>query len=832
MPSNGPLNHLKIAKLRMASYSSQFSDNEDASDLEKRLSLSDSDYITSPNSASTASSRVTSKSYEPMLRRSSDSSPSRKAKYQFSHSRPRWCRCGPLSPRMSSRIFSLALFSFIVIFILSLTRLHWASIRNVDSGKLKLLARPPPWEKFPFLKRYHGGIRTLVPKASNKPEYPTSEDDELIMKAVQEKGKLEKRLPPGDTFDPYPKYTAEEGQEYSPVQECFLDEEKSVRVPPLRVFNGVPEGMPDPVMGSFSLLGLRDDVCFERFGRLGPYGYGYSKKMGGSGAGMEGDRENAELVWEEVDYVDYNTVRWGEATKRCEVANQDRFERLPKHRNHFYQTMAAGGPADELSADLNSESSDKPADLPLENDASNTTMNVPRSASKKLLPRTAVLIRTWHDYKYDEEDLFYLRSLIAELALHSGGEYTIHFLIHVKDSNLQIWADDATYDRVLKQALPEEFHGMGTLWSERQMELIYGGLAETNYRNLKVHGVYRSTFQPVTYFALQHPEYAYFWQLEVDARYTGHWYHLFSKSTEWSKQQPRKGLWERNSRFYIPSEHGSWEDFSHMVRVQTEHGTASKSNMYASLANNPHVPESVKNSMKPPKPERPVWGPLPPIDDALDVNNDVKPPHDEKEDKHEWGVGEDADLILFNPIFDPEGTNWILAQDVTGYNTTRGLPPRRVAINTFGRYSRKLLIQMHKDTSLGRKSMFSEMWPASCALHHGFKAVYAPHPVFIDRRWPTPYLASIFNGGRNGQSGGSRMSVFSDERQHNFRGTTWYYDAGFAPNLWKRWLGLKVDGDGGEAAEADGEGRMCLPAVLLHPVKQVDLVLEKIVDVV
>jgi hypothetical protein len=126
--------------------------------------------------------------------------------------------------------------------------------------------------------------------------------------------------------------------------------------------------------------------------------------------------------------------------------------------------------------------------------------------------------------------------------------------------------------------------------------------------------------------------------------------------------------------------------------------------------------------------------------------------------------------------------------------------------------------------------MFSEMWPASCALHHGFKAVYTPHPVFIDRKWPVPYLASVFNGGRNGQSGGSRMSVFSDERQHNFRGTTWYYDAGFAPNLWKRWLGFRIDNDGGEAEEVAGEGRMCLPAVLLHPVKQVDLVLEKLVD--
>ncbi len=81
------------------------------------------------------------------------------------------------------------------------------------------------------------------------------------------------------------------------------------------------------------------------------------------------------------------------------------------------------------------------------------------------------------------------------------------------------------------------------------------------------------------------------------------------------------------------------------------------------------------------------------------------------------------------------------------------------------------------------------------------------------------------NGGRNGASGGARTSVYGG-REHNFKGTTWFYDAGFAPNLWRRWLGYKVDNDGGEQEELAGEGRMCLPGVLLHPVKGVGMVVE------
>jgi hypothetical protein len=227
------------------------------------------------------------------------------------------------------------------------------------------------------------------------------------------------------------------------------------------------------------------------------------------------------------------------------------------------------------------------------------------------------------------------------------------------------------------------------------------------------------------------------------------------------------------------------------------------------------------------KAEKAIWGPEAPLLDEMNKSTDVVPPHAASQDKNGWGVGEEADLILFNPIFDPQGTNWLLSEDTTGYNKSQGAPPRRTAVTTFGRYSGRLLRRMHGDMAVMGRHMFTEMFPATTALHHGYKAVYVPHPVFIDRRWPTDFLAATFNGGRNGQAGGSRMSVFSEENEHNFRGTTWYYNAGFASNLWHRWLGYKVDNDGGEAEEIGGEGRMCLPAMLIHPVKQVDLIYQE-----
>ena len=69
------------------------------------------------------------------------------------------------------------------------------------------------------------------------------------------------------------------------------------------------------------------------------------------------------------------------------------------------------------------------------------------------------------------------------------------------------------------------------------------------------------------------------------------------------------------------------------------------------------------------------------------------------------------------------------------------------------------------------------------------------------------------------------------EREHNFRGTTWFYSAGFSPDLWRRWLGIKVDGVGGELFELSGEGRLCLPPMLLHPVKDVGFIVDSNVPV-
>jgi hypothetical protein len=754
----------------------------------------------------------------------------------------------PVSYRLSQRItryLCIAMITTIALFIFTLVRMSHVSARKLAEGNVgdRPPAPPAPWTAFPFLKRYYGGIRTLVPRASNQPEYPLSEDElstyngtapAVIQAAIRD-------LPASKPFNPYPDYTSQAYLDtYEPIAECYLDAQSTVRVPMLQAYEGRPRGFPDNVMGSAEVLGINDEVCFERYGRLGPYGHGYSLRMGGLGTGQYGDMEGKAAVWATTPEVDFRLVDWADAQRRCHRANERRFKSSSDYSvSKIDSTAIANEPGFEL-VKKQSEDVSGAAERAPEKPAIDPSKP---ATSKTKLPRTAVVVRTWDEYHYREEDILYLRSLISELSLGSGGEYEVHLLVQVKDTSLPIWADPGVYEKHLHDTVPEEFWGIATLWSETQMLLVYQGIHDIWARgpDLPVHGVYRGLQMAIQNFAHNHPEYDYFWHWEMDVRYTGHFYHLLDRFTGFAKDQPRKGLWERNARFYVPSVHGSWEDFKQMVRVQTEIGTDSPGNMWA-----PTKPQSdASDPLKPsrPKTDKPIWGPERPADEAdwFETENDPKPPTSYEKDKYTWGVGEEADLITLNPIFDPDGTTWGLAHDIAGYNTTLGLPPRRSAIVTAGRMSKRLLTAMHRETAFKKHHAFSEMWPATAALHHGYKAVYVPHPMYVDREWPTQYLASVMNAGRNGASGGSRTSVFG-EREHNLLGVTWYYNAGFAPNLWRRWLGFKVDNEGGEEFETEGvvgswaegdgkkggEGRMCLPPLLVHPIKGIELPVEEV----
>jgi hypothetical protein len=346
--------------------------------------------------------------------------------------------------------------------------------------------------------------------------------------------------------------------------------------------------------------------------------------------------------------------------------------------------------------------------------------------------------------------------------------------------------------------VPKEFWNITTLWSVKQMEMYYPASFDENFAGMvssSAHGVYRSAHFALQWFAQQHPEYDFFWNWEMDLRYSGHYYELNSRIGEWAKMQPRKGLWERNSRFWLPQHHGPFDKFTQFVEEET-------------------FSKDVPNNNYERNGPIPIWGPVQDFESSglLPPPNDTTPPSTYERDNYEWGVGEEADLIVFNPIFDPSRTNWVFRREVTGYNTSLPIPPRRAAIITAARFSKRLLDVMHEEVWHMGHTMFPEMFAPTMCLHHGLKAVYAPHPVYFDHDWNLAHMNQALNYPHR-----ELESPFG-WGEHNLLGSTFYYNSGFAATLWRRWLGQWEDKEEQEKWEGV-TGRMCLPGILFHPVK-------------
>ncbi|KJR82189.1 uncharacterized protein SPSK_03031 [Sporothrix schenckii 1099-18] len=733
------------------------------------------------------------------------------------------------------------------------------------------------WVNYTRLDGYYNGIRTIVPIKQYHAEYPTAEDtrigrlqeysdavdasvaaaDAVVVPRTERTddksgakttparsstttSATKNATPKPTIFNAHPDYNSSEYRaQYYPVQRCYLDAANQVPVPDLWAYPGVPQGQPEPLLGSHSLLGLREDVCFDRFGRYGPYGLGYKKEEGGTGLALDTESEGANQIWSASTSgkIDYSTVDWASAQRRCFAANEER----------FVPSGIEGARSTEYSPSGNLDMTNNVGER---NASSETTSS--NTLGLKKIERTAVVMRCYAGFKWSVHSILNLRALVSELSLRSGGEYDVHILLHARDENIPVWADAEVAEEFIADNIPREFRGLVSLWSEGQMRLLYPGMRGQptfdNPANADIHGVYRSPHLPLQHFAQQHPEYAHYWNWEMDMRFLGSYYEFFDRLGSWAEKQPRRRLWERSAKYYIPALHGSWENFT--ARVDAEAHEAGRPSILGELYFAGRTQTRDEEHGVSPLPAGCEGAVLSTYNRTAPADNRTAslPGRHFFADRNNnytnipgsCGVGEAADLITLNPMFDAEESGWVFSNDVTGYDLAFAIPPRRTAIITASRLSRRLLFAMHEETWRLHHGMFAEMFPPSVALHRGFKAVYAPHPVYADRHWPLAAAEKAFNAGPDHSSGASDASPFHPGNEHYHRGLTWYYNSDFAGRLWRRWLGYlqpiddpaapkpkPVDGQddtwvglgGGAGDEAAGSGRMCMRSVLVHPIK-------------
>lgn len=163
-----------------------------------------------------------------------------------------------------------------------------------------------------------------------------------------------------------------------------------------------------------------------------------------------------------------------------------------------------------------------------------------------------------------------------------------------------------------------------------------------------------------------------------------------------------------------------------------------------------------------------------------------------EDDKYEWGVGEEADLITFLPIFDPTDTQWLFR------NRLWGLPedvPRRTTPVAMGRVSRELLHQMHIIQIQRGMGLVSEMTPPSLALWHGLKAAHVPQPLYLDGKWTSKETGRTMNLGEPDKINGGPDSLWNWDHlwDHVLYRLTYMFTTQTAEDFYQRWLGYPID---------------------------------------
>jgi hypothetical protein len=204
-------------------------------------------------------------------------------------------------------------------------------------------------------------------------------------------------------------------------------------------------------------MGLDGEVCFDRYSRLGIYGYGDDEDVSG---------------FKRPPPVNWDGVRWGQLQTRCFSRNHDRYHSGRK----------------ETAKVLSSDPLD--SDSPLKAEGT-TTSSFPPSSPQHTL-RSAVLVRLPPEFDWTPNLQQYLRSLIVELGLHTGAEYEIFLLAHVNDA-YPIHSDKKAVEDYKRRYIPTEFHDITVLFNNQVLELWYPKVGEYKYDALPLSFRYHHT---------------------------------------------------------------------------------------------------------------------------------------------------------------------------------------------------------------------------------------------------------------------------------------------------------------------------------------------------
>lgn len=494
---------------------------------------------------------------------------------------------------------------------------------------------------------------------------------------------------------------------------------------------------PIPFAGSFEAVGF-DLTYMTADSRYGPYGFGEEKE----------DYKRQKVEWDNVD--------WGKLQNDCFARNRQRFPEAAEPLNDTRTTTRFGYRKDSPFPEVRHWHEFEPT------------------------RRTAIVVRVWKGYEYMPEDLYYIRSLIAETSLKSGGEYQVILLVDMKDYEgyePEIFASREAYEQGLKDAgVPPEFLSISILWDNRLLNSWYPDVPE--------HRTMWQVFQPMQLLALHYPEFDHWWQVEMDMRFLGDAGKMLDNLSTFARDEPRKQALERANFWHMITEIGDYGEFSKAVDKVNKGGSK-------------------------------AWGPMR-VSEILPIGP-VPPVSDPRNETFQWGVGEEADVIVTSYCNDAnKPTSWVFKEWVYGFKT--GVEtPRFYCPPAIMRSSRPLLLAIHRAQVEQGIRVPSEATPPSFALWHGLKLSFPQQPVFHRDGGDHDMQLKWWRGGPLKSSTG----VGPDETEHpRGHGLTFWWESDWPRHIFSAWTGRKLEeGQGIPWLLHQQDNQIFAPNIIMHPMK-------------
>ncbi|PWZ03539.1 hypothetical protein BCV70DRAFT_154004 [Testicularia cyperi] len=194
----------------------------------------------------------------------------------------------------------------------------------------------------------------------------------------------------------------------------------------------------------------------------------------------------------------------------------------------------------------------------------------PRVHTTPETKRTALVMRAYEGYVWREDDILNMRALISELSLNNPNmPYDIRILVEVHGRHLAVFTSEWDRLNVLRSSVPREFWGLVELWTEDEMCALYPGLPGKFLNNMIAQSSYRSCLMPLQKFYLDHQEYDFIYNWEMDVRYIGNYLDFFEGIEEYSRNEPLVAGMDKYDTWLVRNvsvSEDNWRDNSSLTR--------------------------------------------------------------------------------------------------------------------------------------------------------------------------------------------------------------------------------------------------------------------------